>query len=156
MPYEEDKLLHEAPIKKNNIGKVIHKAGEWYDNHTQCSPFDEIEGYVLETTHRMLQEKEEYQRKENIELRNKLQTKSEVKVKLEEEYEDHLNLMLDIKRIEKVIRRLDTRSRKSKIDDVTVRCANAIGLLEGKKLQLILAVTGVTKIIKKDKRFNSC
>ncbi len=71
-----------------------------------------------------------------------------------EENQDHLNLMIDIKRIEKIIRRLDNRSRKSKNDDVTVRCANAIGLLEGKKLQLIQAVTGVTKIIKKDKRFN--
>jgi len=73
----------------------------------------------------------------------------------EEENKDYLNLMIDIKRIEKIIRRLDKRSRKSKDDDVTVRCANAIGLLEGKKLQLILAVTNVTKIIKKDKRFSN-
>jgi len=62
--------------------------------------------------------------------------------------------MIDIKRIDKVIRRLDKRSKKSKNDDVTVRCANAIGLLEGKKLLLIQAVTHITKKLKRDLRFN--
>ncbi len=139
---------------KKQFGRIIRKGGEWNDNHTVCSPFDEIEGYVLETQYNMLKDHEEYLRKENIELNNKLQTKSNKIESDEEENKDHLNLMLDIKRVEKVIRRLDKRSRVTKDTDVCVRCANAIGLLEGKKLQLILAVTGVTKIIKKDKRFN--
>jgi len=58
----------------------------------------------------------------------------------EEETKDYLNLMTDVKRIDKCLRRLDKRMRKTKLDDVAVKCANAIGLLEGKKLLLIQAV----------------
>jgi len=155
MTYEENKLLEE-PIKREKIGKIIRKAGEWYDNHTRCDPFDTIEGYVLQQQYDMLKESEEYLKKENIEFRNQIQnTKQETPQTEDEENQDYLNLMIDIKRIDKVIRRLDKRSRKSKSDDVTVRCANAIGLLEGKKLLLIQAVTHITKEKpKRDLRFN--
>jgi len=153
MTYEGKKLLEE-PIKRKKIGNIIRKAGTWYDNHTRSDPYDLIEGYVLEETHNMLKQSEENLRQENIELRNKINTKQEAPQTEDEENQDYLNLMIDIKRIDKLVRRLDKRSRKSKNDDVTVRCANAIGLLEGKKLLLIQAVTHVTKKIKHDKRYN--
>lgn len=148
--------MHEIPVKRKKLGTIIRKGGEWYDNHSRCDPHDTIEGYVLEVTHNMLKEREEYLRKENRKYLNQIQSlKEDKQPDTQEGNQDHLNLMIDIARLEKIIRRLDKRSRKSKDDDVTVRCANAVGLLEGKKLQLILAVTGVTRIIKKDKRFNN-
>ncbi len=154
MTYEGKKLLEE-PIKRKKIGNITRKAGEWYDNHTRSDPYDTIEGYVLEEKYNILKHSEEYLKQEIIELRNKIKnTKEETSQTEDEENKDYLNLMIDIKRIDKLVRRLDKRSRKSKNDDVTVRCANAIGLLEGKKLLLIQAVTHVTKKIKHDKRYN--
>jgi len=130
--------------KKKNIGRVIHKAGEWYDNHSKCSPHDIIEGYETQQAYDMLKEREEYFRNENARLENQLQNIKKGNTEVTEE-EEYLNLMIDIKRIDKAIRRLDKRMRKSKDDDVAVRCANAIGLLEGKKLVLIQAVTHVKR-----------
>jgi len=146
MPYEEDKLLHEPVVERKKLGRVIHKAGEWYNDKTQCSPHDIIEGYVLESQFNTMEETNEYLRNENKKYYNEIvRLKEGNSAVLEEENQDHLNLMYDIKRIEKVIRRLDKRSRISKDTDVTVRCANAIGLLEGKKLLLIQAVTHVKR-----------
>ena len=146
MPYEEDKLLHEIPVERKKLGKILHKAGEWYNNGTESSPYDIIEGYVLEASYNMLQESVEVIRNENKSLRTRIDELKNSKEPNEEPVsEDYLNLMLDIKRVEKVIRRLDKRSRVSKDTDITVRCANAIGLLVGKKLLLIQAVTHVKK-----------
>jgi len=133
----------EIPIKREKLGKIIRKGGEWYDNHTKCDPHDTIEGYVLEISYNMLKQSEESLRIECRKLIDQVQNLKNKTVTDDEQAEnnDHLNLNLDIRRIEKLIRRLDKRSRKSKDDDVTVRCANAIGLLEGKKLLLIQAVT---------------
>ncbi len=143
-PYEENKEFHNIPVERKKIGKVLHRAGEWYDNKTKCSPFDIIEGYVLETQYNDVIESQKHLLESNSNLVQKCQDLKDGK-DIEAKPEEYLNLMLDIKRIEKVIRRLDKRSRKSKDDDVTVRCANAIGLLEGKKLLLIQAVTHVKK-----------
>ncbi len=141
MVFTEDKLLHEIPVERKKLGKVLRKAGEWYDNHTKSDPYDTIEGYVLESSHNMLKESVEVIRNENKSLRTRIEELKNNKETSEEPVsEDYLNLMLDIKRIEKIIRRLDKRSRKSKIDDVTIKCANAIGLLEGKKLLILQSV----------------
>jgi len=144
----EDKAITE-PIKKEKLGKIIRKGGEWYDNHTKCEPHDTIEGYVLETSYNDLQENNKSISNENNEyyhiIKNLEKKVGNIPDTETEENPDHLNLMYDIKRIEKIIRRLDKRSRISKDTDVTVRCANAIGLLEGKKLLLIQAVTHVKK-----------
>jgi len=146
MPYEEDKLLHEIPVKKKTLGEVIHKAGEWYDDKTKCSPFDIIEGYVLEAQYNDLKQTEEYLREENNKYYKQIQRLKEgSNTDSDEENKDYLNLMLDLKRIEKIVRRIDKRMRKTKDDDVAVRCANAIGLLEGKKLLLLQAVTHVKR-----------
>jgi len=127
----EDKAITE-PIKKEKLGKILHKAGVFIPSR----------GYVLETSYNMLKQSEEAMRIECRKLIDQVQNLKNKTVTDDEQAEnnDHLNLNLDIRRIEKLIRRLDKRSRKSKDDDVTVRCANAIGLLEGKKLLLIQAV----------------
>jgi len=72
----------------------------------------------------------------------------------EEDSKEYLNLLIDIKRVDSVIRRLDRRGRKSKSDDVMAKCAGVMAILEGKKLLLIQAVTHTTKKIKIDKRYN--
>ena len=143
----EDKAITE-PIKKEKLGKILHKAGVFIpsspgSNSGQTPANDIIEGYVLETSYNMLKQSEEAMRIECRKLIDQVQNLKNKTVTDDEQAEnnDHLNLNLDIRRIEKLIRRLDKRSRKSKDDDVTVRCANAIGLLEGKKLLLIQAVT---------------
>ncbi len=142
MPYVEKEQLHETPEVKKKIGRIILKGGQWNADHTKCEPYDIIEGYVLESSYNMLKEREEFARQESIELRKQIVNLREGnKPDAEVESHDYLNLMLDIKRIEKVIRRLDKRMRKSKDTDVMVRCANALGLLHGKKLLLIQAVT---------------
>ena len=131
----------EIPIKREKLGKIIRKGGEWYDNHTKCDPHDIIEGYVLEVTHHMLQEREEYLRKENRKLMQQVQNlKNKTNDDDVEETKEYLDLIVDVKRLDKALRRIDKRMRKTHLDDVAVKCANAIGLLEGKKLLLIQAV----------------
>jgi len=141
----EDKIIEPIHVKK--LGTVLHKAGVFIP-HSEGStsgttpPHDIIEGYVLEKSYNMLQEREESLREENHKLRNHIEnSKKETNTDdVDEETKDYLNLMTDVKRIDKCLRRLDKRMRKTKIDDVAVKCANAIGLLEGKKLLLIQAI----------------
>jgi len=137
-----DKPITE-PIKIEKLGKILGKGGEWYDNHTKCDPHDTIEGYVLQVSYDMLQQREETLREENSKLRNHIEkAKKENNTNDEEERKDnkHLNLQIDILRLDRAIKRIDTRMRKAKDTDVCVRCGNVLGLLEGKKLLLIQAV----------------
>jgi len=142
----EDKPITD-PIKVKKLGTILHKAGVFIP-HSEGStsgttpPHDIIEGYVLEKSYNMLQEREESLRENNLKLMDQVQNLKNIKVSddVDEETKDYLNLMTDVKRIDKCLRRLDKRMRKTKIDDVAVKCANAIGLLEGKKLLLIQAV----------------
>jgi len=137
-----------ATAKVRKLGTILHKAGVFIP-HSEGStsgttpPHDIIEGYVLEVSHNMLKQSEESLREENHKLRNHIEnSKKETNTDdVDEETKDYLNLMTDVKRIDKCLRRLDKRMRKTKVDDVAVKCANAIGLLEGKKLLLIQAVT---------------
>ena len=139
MPYEEGKLMHEVatPPKRVKVVPVpIHDSNGCITGYS-ISDKDKINNLEIDIHEAGMKWADLHsQCFKQKQLLDKLQgTDPEV------ESEEYLNLMLDIKRIEKIIRRLDKRSRKSKIDDVTVRCANAIGLLEGKKLLLIQAVT---------------
>jgi len=89
----------------------------------------------------MLQEREEYLRKENLKLMEQVQNlKNKANDDDVEETREYLDLIVDVKRLDKALRRIDKRMRKTHLDDVAVKCANAIGLLEGKKLLLIQAV----------------
>jgi len=136
-----------ATAKVRKLGTILHKAGVFIP-HSEGStsgttpPHDIIEGYVLEVSHNILQQSEQSLREENHKLRNHIEnSKKETNTDdVDEETKDYLNLMTDVKRIDKCLRRLDKRMRKTKIDDVAVKCANAIGLLEGKKLLLIQAI----------------
>jgi len=147
--YEEKQV--DEPVKRVKLGRIIRKAGEWNENHTQCEPFDTIEGYVLETSYNMLKQSEQAMREEYRKLHDQIEkSKKETVNDDEEKNKEHLNLMVDILRLDKCVRRLDKRMRKTKDDDVAVRCANAIGLIEGKKLLLIQAVTSIKKIWNKE------
>jgi len=141
----EDKPITE-PVKVKKLGTILHKAGVFIPNSEgstsgQTPPHDIIEGYVLETTHRMLQEREEYLNEENKKLNKQVEyLKNKTTDSDEEETKDYLNLMIDIKRLDKAIRRIDVKMRKTKDTDVAVRCGNVLGLLSGKKLLLIQSV----------------
>jgi len=153
--YTDKESLGE-PVKVKKLGTIIRKGGEWYNNHTECDAHDTIEGYVLVETHNMLKESQENLKIENIELRNKINSKQEETPPTEEEEsKDYLNLLTDIKRVDSVIRRLDRRGKKSKSDDVMAKCAGVMAILEGKKLLLIQAVTHTEKKLRHDKRYNT-
>jgi len=97
--------------KINNLEIDIHEAGKvWAKLHS--------ENYELKQMIAELQGKDTEERKDN----------------------KHLNLQIDILRLDRAIKRIDTRMRKAKDTDVCVRCGNVLGLLEGKKLLLIQAV----------------
>ncbi len=136
----------EIPIKREKLGTILHKAGVFIPNSEGSNsgttpPHDIIEGYVLEVSHNMLKQSEEYLRKENRKLMDQVHyLKNKTTDDVDEETKDYLNLIVDVKRLDKALRRIDKRMRKTKLDDVAVKCANAIGLLEGKKLLLIQAV----------------
>jgi len=137
----EDKPIIE-PIRPKKLGTILRKGGEWNSDHTQCDPHDTIEGYVLEVTHHMLQEREEYLHKENRKLMDQVHYLKNIKVSddVDEETKDYLNLLTDIKLLNKLARRMDKRSRVTKDPDVSVRCANACAICLGKKLLLMQAL----------------
>jgi len=141
----EDKPITE-PIKVKRLGTILHKAGVFIPNSEGSTsgttpPHDIIEGYVLEKSYSMLQEREQALRKNNLNLMEQVQNlRNKTNDDDVEETKEYLDLIVDVKRIDTALRRIDKRMRKTKLDDVAVKCANAIGLLEGKKLLLIQAV----------------
>jgi len=135
-----------ATAKVRKLGTILHKAGVFIpssegSNSGTTPPHDIIEGYVLEQSYNMLKQSEEYLRKENRKLMDQVQNfKNKTNDDDVEETKEYLDLIVDVKRLDKALRRIDKRMRKTHLDDVAVKCANAIGLLEGKKLLLIQAV----------------
>jgi len=135
-----------ATAKVRKLGTILHKAGVFIP-HSEGStsgttpPHDIIEGYVLEVSHNMLKQSEEALRENNLKLMDQVQSlKNKTNDDDVEETREYLDLMVDIKRLDKAIRRIDKRMRKTHDDDIAVRCGNVLGLLSAKKLQLIQAV----------------
>lgn len=125
MPYEEDKMLHD-------VTPPPHKA---------------YTGEINPTLHEELKTFTEYQSKIIVQLRNELEDlkNDKTSVEPEEETKEYLNLMIDVKRLDKCARRLDKHMRTTKDKDVAVRCGNAIALISGKKLVLIQSLTHIKK-----------
>jgi len=141
----EDKPITD-PIKVKKLGTILHKAGVFIP-HSEGStsgttpPHDIIEGYVLEVSHNMLKQSEEALRENNLKLMQQVQNlKNKTNDDDVEETREYLDLIVDVKRLDKCVRRLDKIMRKTKNPEISVRCGNVIATMTGKKLLLIQAV----------------
>jgi len=63
-----------------------------------------------------------------------------------------LDLYTDGKRLNRIIRYLETKMKKATDDDKIIRYANSIGFLTGKKVEIVDKVLGVEEIVKGAKR----
>ena len=64
-------------------------------------------------------------------------------------------LPIDGRRINRIIRYLETKLKKSTDDDKIIKYANSIAFLTGKKIEIVDKVLGVNHILKSaEKRYN--
>jgi len=130
MPYDESAYQNE-----DDNNPIIHKAGEWYEDGKggKFNPTHDIKLNTVEINKTQYEEKERFsesQSKEINRLRNELESKPEKQKEPEQEDKTYLNLLVDIHRLDKIIKRLEKRQRKTPSDDISVKCANSIGFLE--------------------------
>jgi len=65
------------------------------------------------------------------------------------EHDVSLNYFIDVKRLDKIIRRLDKRLKKSDSEESIIKLANAIGLLTSKKIDIANIVWGIEDLLKR-------
>jgi len=64
------------------------------------------------------------------------------------------DLFRDGKRLDRVIRRLEKRLKKTEDDEKMIKLANSITYVTSKKMELVDMVLGVTALVKKKKPSN--